>query len=416
MTFPRNIVRALSLLSLFPAAVCISLAQTITLSPPLEGVPGRDYMIVNHVDHDTSAGSIIDYMCGMRTYDGHQGTDFVLPSFREMDAGVWAVAAAPGRVFTVVDTAFDRNKRSVPERGFGNYVGIAHPGGIYTYYAHLRRGSVVVSMGDSVETGARLGYVGSSGNSTDPHVHFEVWNDSAVIDPFAGPCGPEVSMWSAGMRPGHDSTFTDFGGGLLAWDHPLEQDATIDTLRERPPSRAGFMRGRDDRIMCWRHVSYLWAGDTVSTVWLDSSGAVWFRYDYVVAQDVRYFYFWTYISTPPAGNWSVRQSMPGLDVQHEFTVVENSSGARGDDVRNPVAVRYDESGRRLAIHMPVPGARLRADLFAIDGRYVASLYDDAVNDAIIRIDIDAGASTSGVYFVVIHASGETVAVPVVVRK
>ncbi|MEK7265452.1 MAG: M23 family metallopeptidase [Pseudomonadota bacterium] len=56
----------------------------------------------------------------------------------------------------------------------GSQVMIDHGNGEYSFYAHLKPGSVRVKEGDVVETGALLGLLGSSGNSTEPHLHFQV--------------------------------------------------------------------------------------------------------------------------------------------------------------------------------------------------------------------------------------------------
>lgn len=58
----------------------------------------------------------------------------------------------------------------------GNQVIIDHGNGEYSFYAHLRPGSVRVRVGDQVTRLQRLGDVGSSGNSTEPHLHFQVCN------------------------------------------------------------------------------------------------------------------------------------------------------------------------------------------------------------------------------------------------
>jgi murein DD-endopeptidase MepM/ murein hydrolase activator NlpD len=59
-------------------------------------------------------------------------------------------------------------------RGAGHYVVIQ--GEDYDYvFMHLRAGSIVVREGDRVRTGARVGEVGSSGGSSGPHLHFEIW-------------------------------------------------------------------------------------------------------------------------------------------------------------------------------------------------------------------------------------------------
>lgn len=56
----------------------------------------------------------------------------------------------------------------------GNHVVLDHGNGEYSFYAHLKPGSVAVKPGDVVKAGQRLGALGSSGNSTEPHLHFHV--------------------------------------------------------------------------------------------------------------------------------------------------------------------------------------------------------------------------------------------------
>jgi len=58
--------------------------------------------------------------------------------------------------------------------GYGNYVILQHSDGNYTLYAHLDAGSITVVAGDSVEQGQVIAKMGSSGNSTGTHLHFEV--------------------------------------------------------------------------------------------------------------------------------------------------------------------------------------------------------------------------------------------------
>ncbi len=56
----------------------------------------------------------------------------------------------------------------------GSQVMIDHGNGEYSFYAHLKPGSVRVREGEKVDAGAQLGLLGSSGNSTEPHLHFQV--------------------------------------------------------------------------------------------------------------------------------------------------------------------------------------------------------------------------------------------------
>lgn len=66
--------------------------------------------------------------------------------------------------------------------GYGRYVEINHDFGFKTAYAHMS--SLAVSSGSYVEKGDIIGYVGSSGNSTGPHLHFEVWRYGEEVDPL----------------------------------------------------------------------------------------------------------------------------------------------------------------------------------------------------------------------------------------
>ena len=64
---------------------------------------------------------------------------------------------------------------------YGNYVMIYHSNGTYTLYAHMS--SLAVTAGQSVTKGDTIGYVGSTGWSTGPHLHFEIRNSGGTIDP-----------------------------------------------------------------------------------------------------------------------------------------------------------------------------------------------------------------------------------------
>ena len=60
---------------------------------------------------------------------------------------------------------------------YGNYMVIDHNNGYYTVYAHMNKFMEGINIGSTVARGQQIGYVGSTGYSTGPHIHFEVWKD-----------------------------------------------------------------------------------------------------------------------------------------------------------------------------------------------------------------------------------------------
>lgn len=155
--------------------------------------------LVNYVDLDPTPG-LLDYGCGTVTYDGHRGDDIYLESFVEMDEGRFVVAGAPGSVVWVEDSYYDRN--TAPNSFPVNYVHLRHDDGSESLYFHLRTWSTLVATGQRVFAGQPLGLVGSSGNSSDPHLHFEIQDASAAAyEAFAGPCRTGSSYWTGSQTP-----------------------------------------------------------------------------------------------------------------------------------------------------------------------------------------------------------------------
>lgn len=99
--------------------------------------------------------------------------------YTRMHAGVDFGAAWGTPIFAVSDGVVAYAGR---HGGHGNYVKLDHGGGIGTGYAHMSR--IAVAPGGRVHTGQVIGYVGSTGLSTGPHLHYELYKQGRTVDPL----------------------------------------------------------------------------------------------------------------------------------------------------------------------------------------------------------------------------------------
>lgn len=206
------------LLVFMSTAACLrpdsALAQPDDLLLPLDCEPGRTCWVVRYVDHDPGPAAE-DYACGPMSGDGHKGTDFAVRDLAAVTAGVKVFAAASGRVSAVRDGMEDRlidagDVETVGGRECGNGVRIDHGDGWMSLYCHLRRGSTMVLEGDQVVAGQSLGLVGLSGQTSFPHLHFDIRRNDRPVDPFVGTkrdaaCGPgKAPLWDRAVRKALD--------------------------------------------------------------------------------------------------------------------------------------------------------------------------------------------------------------------
>jgi murein DD-endopeptidase MepM/ murein hydrolase activator NlpD len=138
------------------------LNQLNGLSTAMSHVPLTAPVSAATFDKSSGFGPRVDPFTGR--YAFHPGIDF---------AGPWGSVVHATATGVVV---FAGNRG-----GYGNMVEIDHGYGIHTRYGHLSM--ISVRVGTSIAQGAALGRVGSTGRSTGPHVHYEVWYDDVVKNP-----------------------------------------------------------------------------------------------------------------------------------------------------------------------------------------------------------------------------------------
>lgn len=176
-----------SLIAILITSATPVVADVSFLGMPLDCVLGETCVIEDYPDVDPTEAAT-DYRCGLKTRDGHSGTDFALLSFEQMETGVRVIAAADGRVEAIRNTRPDQPY--VPGTDLngeecGNAVRINHGNGYQSVYCHMKLGSVRVTPGQRVVQGQLLGEVGLSGLTNYPHLHLTITQGSEIVDPFA---------------------------------------------------------------------------------------------------------------------------------------------------------------------------------------------------------------------------------------
>ncbi|CAN5288069.1 hypothetical protein BH10PSE12_BH10PSE12_10640 [soil metagenome] len=114
---------------------------------------------------------------------GHQSSGYGMRrhpilGYTRMHAGIDFAAPYGAPIYAATDGIVEYAGR---HGGHGNYVKLRHGGGIATGYAHMSR--IATSVGNRVRRGQVIGYVGSTGLSTGPHLHYELYRNGQTINP-----------------------------------------------------------------------------------------------------------------------------------------------------------------------------------------------------------------------------------------
>ncbi len=271
--------------------------KPIKLSFPAACRVGENCWLVNFVDHAVGRG-VRDFKCGAHGYDGHKGTDIALKNYRAMEDGVPVLAAAPGKVIGLRDGVIDGDiaqagLQATGGRDCGNGVTLKHEGDWRTSYCHLKRNSLVVSLGQEIERGQKIAEIGSSGAAQFPHLHLEVrFRGKTVIDPFVGlkreaRCGRGLSpLWDRVALAQADV------------DPTALYDAGFARLKPNPQAlRQGYYRDKvftvkAPNIIFWMDSFWVKEGDRLTLTITAPDGEVMVRDQIKISKDqARYMAF-----------------------------------------------------------------------------------------------------------------------------
>lgn len=112
---------------------------------------------------------------GKKISDYHKGIDLIAnPNNRNE------------KILAFADGVVTGVQKKGTQYGTGCYVRIKHSNGYYTLYYHLKSGSIVVNKGDKVKKGQELGIIGTTGQSTGVHLHFQIdkGSSASAINPY----------------------------------------------------------------------------------------------------------------------------------------------------------------------------------------------------------------------------------------
>lgn len=155
-------------------------------------------------------------------------------SYPDYDAEIFAVA--DGTVVAMTDTLEDQTPGKLPDPSTitlanvdGNKVVIDLGGGVYALYAHMRKKSIVVTVGQHVKRGQVLGKLGNTGNTSAPHLHFHLMEGLSVLGSNGIPYAID-SFALAGKIPetADDSLEGNWGAGLFPNAIPRHDQFPLD--------------------------------------------------------------------------------------------------------------------------------------------------------------------------------------------
>ncbi len=305
-------------------------AAGVLLQWPVKAAPGLDdpgvHGISNFVDENLAyPNQVRDYNCGTRTYDNasaynHAGTDIFswpFPWYRMDHDQVQVVAAAPGVIIGKDDGNYDR--RCSGSGLLWNAVYVQHADGSVAWYGHLKKLSLTAkNIGDPVAVGEYIGIVGSSGNSSGPHLHLEIYDNAGhLVDPWLGACNTmNPDGWWAAQRPYYDSAINALRTHSIAPVLPACPNAeTINENRYFAPGGLAFFSAyyRDQRQGQLSTYEVLRPNGTVWQQWTASLGVPYYAASY-------WYWSWYLPVDAETGTWTFRVTYEGQVVTRTFGV------------------------------------------------------------------------------------------------
>lgn len=405
------------------------IAQAVTYAFPLRMAAGQpDYAgfrVSAFADHSPAAGQVLDYNGGARTYDGHRGTDYALWPFpwNKLDAGaVEVIAAAAGTIVAKANINPSDHNCGSASGGSWNYVALTHADGRMTIYGHMGYNSLTSkAVGQTVDQGEYLGAAASSGDSSGPHLHFEVRAaafSSVWVDPYAGPGSQPESLW-ADQRPYYDPAINRLATHAAPPSTPDPCQPTVTNLQDRfttPSTVYLYAYYRDYRSALATQLAIYRPDGSVYQTWQEAPGgntfaSAWSR-GWVV----------NLTAGDPAGTWRFEAAYNGQVYETLFDV-EAQLTARGDTaitlVSTPISIDVlsnDAGAAGATLAITAVGAPAHGSVNNTGGKLVYTPAQGFVGADTFSYTVSAGsAHADAAVTVVVAAEIYRLALPLIMR-
>ena len=306
--------------------------------------------ISNFVDQDTTTGVILDYTCLDRSYDGHHGTDIFtwpFPWYIYNNDYVDVIAAEDGIIVNKHD-GYDDDHCPNTMGGSWNAVYIQHNDGSIVWYGHLKKNSLTSKMiGQSVVKGEYLGKLASSGYSSGPHLHLEIYDNSwNLIDPFEGSCNTlNSNTWWTNQRNYREPTLN----ALLT--HNSKPIHGCPLINESPNISNNFIIG--DTVFLAAYYADRELGDLANYRIKTPNNTLWDSWNQVSSTTYNAsWYYWKRVlpQNGPFGTWLFEIEFNGQIYLHEFEYLTSVSIENNKNKTKELICITDILGRKTKLN------------------------------------------------------------------
>ena len=303
----------------------------------------------------------------------------------ELDQSI-NIAAADGQIIGKQDGNFDQqcSFNNDPLNG----IALQHADGSRSLYFHFKNGAITSKeIGDTVVAGEYLGVIGSSGSSTGPHLHFEVFNSAnELIDPSIGTCNDlnDDTWWAEPIEyfnPGINAvlTHTDFP--------QFNTCPQVETTYESDQFEMG------DTVTTAIYLRDQRPNTNVQLRTIRPDNSIQFDWDFDLIDEFNISWWAWQIPTDMEGTWTWEATYLGETVTHNFNV-----GVLGleDERLDAVQLYPNPTSGNLSLDFTEISPKTQITIQNILGQTV--LNQTFTNERIIDLDIKGSA---GMYFVTV---------------